>query len=173
MNKHSIYRKPLAIILSLCLILPGAAMGMGKSGKKNFSAGIKYEAAQQWDLAVQEFALAVAAEPGNAEYRLHLSRALLNASLMFMKRGDALAEQKDFASAYNAYRQAAVYDPTNELARLKMNQMIERQKAQSGVGAPVNYNAIGNVVQTGGDVTVAQKQRQQKDVVQTVEYRDT
>ncbi len=62
--------------------------------------------------------------------------------------------------------------PTNELARLKMNQMIERQKAQSGLGAPVNYNAIGNVVQTSGDINVQQKQRQQKDVAQLIEFKD-
>ena len=172
MNKHSIYRKPLAILLAICLLLPGAAFGIGKSGKKNFGAGVKYEVAEQWDLAAQEFALAVAAEPSNAEYRLHLSRALTNAAVMFIKRGDALNEQNDFQSAYNAYRQAYAYDPTNEMARVKMNNMIERQKAQSGIGLPVNYNRIGNVVPTSGDVGIQQKPRS-KDAVQLFEYKDT
>ena len=59
-------RKSLAIVLSIALVLPGAAYGAGKSGKKNFKEGGKYAANQQWDLAAQEYALAVAAEPDNA-----------------------------------------------------------------------------------------------------------
>jgi general secretion pathway protein D len=172
MNKHSLFRQPLAIILTLCLIVPGPALAVGKSGKKNFNAGMKYEAAQQWDLAAQEFALAVAAEPGNAEYRLHLHRAMLNASIMFMKRGNELAEQQDYASAYNAYRQAFAYDQTNEIARLKMAQMVEQQKIQAGLSAPVKYNQIGNFVPTSGEINTAQKPRP-KDVAQAVEFKDT
>jgi hypothetical protein len=35
----------------------------GKKGEKNFKQGMKYEDAQQWDKAAQEFTLAVAADP--------------------------------------------------------------------------------------------------------------
>ena len=64
-------------------------------------------------------------EPSNAEYRLHYARSLTNASLMLTERGDTLAAQKDYDAAYQAYRKAGSYDPTNELATAKMKKMLE------------------------------------------------
>ena len=172
MKSLTLMRKTLAISLSLCLIMPGAAFGGGKSGKKNFSEGRKYAAMQQWDLAAQEFALAVAAEPENAEYRAHYVRALMQASLMFVKRGDVLAEQNDYASAYNAYRQSFAYDPSNELARVKMQRMLDLQKAAAGVGEATSYNPhTGNIVPTSSEVRVAYKPRT-GDIQKKVEVRD-
>jgi len=172
MNKHKIIRQSLTLILTLCLVLPGAAFGVGKSGKKNFNEGMKYEKQMQWDLAAQEFALALAAEPGNPEYKLHLLKALQQASLMFMKRGEALEQQNDYASAYTAYKQAFNYDQTNELARVKMERMIDQQKAQSGGNEPASYTPSGNFRPTSSDVRVADRPRT-RDVVQSIEYKET
>ncbi len=171
MNKHTTIHRTLAIALSFCLILPGAAFGVGSSGKKNFKEGMKYERLEQWDRAAQEFALAVAAEPNNPEYRLHLLRALQSASLMFLKRGDAFYEQNDYASAYSAYKQAFAYDQTNEMARVKMERMIELQKAAAGIGEPASYNKIGNYVPTADEVRPIQK-RNPKDIVTSVEFKE-
>ncbi len=171
MNKHTNIHRTLAIALSFCLILPGAAFGVGKSGKKNFKEGMKYERLEQWDRAAQEFALAVAAEPNNPEYRLHLLRALQGASLMFLKRGDAFYEQNDYASAYSAYKQAFAYDQTNEMARVKMERMIELQKAAAGIGEPASYNKIGNYVPTADEVRPIQR-RNPKDIVTSVEFKE-
>ncbi len=165
-------RRILALFLALCLISPGLALAGGKSGKKNFKEGMKYEELQQWDMAAQQFALAVAAEPNNAEYKLHYLRALQQASLMFLKRGDALAEQNDFASAYTAYRQAFNYDQGNEISRLKMERMLELQKAQATGGEQVTANRIANVMPTSNDIMVATRTRS-KDVVQTISFKDT
>lgn len=158
MKSKTLVRQTLAIVLSLALVLPGTAYGGGKSGKKNFKEGVKYAASQQWDLAAQEFALAVAAEPDNAEYRLHYARALQQASIMFLKRGDTLADQKDFASAYNAYRQSFAYDPSNEMAMVKMKRMLELQKAATNTGETISYNPhTGNILPASTDVRMAYK----------------
>ena len=160
MKSTQLIRQMLAVSLSICLLLPGTAFGAGRKGKKNFNEGVKYSAQQQWDLAAQEFALAVAAEPDNAEYRANYLRALMQASMMFAKRGDILAEQNDFASAFNAYRQSYAYDPTNEVARVKMQRMLEMQKAALGGGDVSNYNArTGNIQQTSSEVRVAYRPR--------------
>src|SRR5258706_15670850 len=126
MNTNTATRRLLSLILSLCLILPATttAFANGK-GKKNFNEGNKYEPALQWDLAAQAFALAVSAEPNNPEYRLHYLRALQQASLMYVKRGDALSEQNDYAGAYTAFRTAYNYDQGNEIARIKMERMLD------------------------------------------------
>ncbi len=170
-NNYKI-RRILAIFLALCLISPGMALAGGKSGKKNFKEGMKYEELQQWDMAAQQFALAVAAEPDNAEYKLHYLRSLQQASLMFVKRGDALMEQNDYAGAYTAYRQAYNFDQGNEISRLKMERMLELQKAQASGAEPVAANRIANVMPTSNDIQVATRTRS-RDVVQTISFKDT
>ena len=63
-------------------------------GKKHFQAGMNFEVAEQWDKAVEEFALAVADSPKNAEYRLHLTRSLFHASQLYMKKGAFAAKEE-------------------------------------------------------------------------------
>jgi general secretion pathway protein D len=115
-----------SLLLILCLLAPISALA--GDGKKHFKEGMKAEIAEQWDKAVEAFALAVAENPKNAEYRLHYVRALFNASQMYMKRGNALAEEKDYAGAYNAFRKAYAYDPVNELAKAQMEKMLRLQE---------------------------------------------
>ncbi|MGH9768609.1 MAG: FecR domain-containing protein, partial [Blastocatellia bacterium] len=168
-------RRFLAVFLSLCLVLPGAALADGKNGKKNFKEGVKYEQQQQWDMAAQHFALALSAEPNNPEYRIHYLQALQRASLMYVNRGDALAEQNDYASAYTAYRQAYNYDQGNEIARFKMERMLELQKAQAGGTSDqiVYNNRTGNIRPVGSEIQVATKPRPKGDVATTVAFKDT
>lgn len=100
----------------------------GDNGKKYFAQGMKHESAEEWDKAVEQFALAVAETPKNPEYRLHLTRSLFNASQMFMKKGSALAKEKDYEAGYLAFRRAYAFDPTNELAKSEMDRMVRLQQ---------------------------------------------
>jgi general secretion pathway protein D len=159
------------LTLTISLTLPGVANGGGKNGKKNFRQGLKYEDSEQWDMAAQEFALAIAAEPSNPEYRLHYFRSLQGASVMLIKRGDTLAEQSDFESAYNAYRQAVAYDPVNEMAKVKMRRMIEQQKQQSGGGDANKYNPrTGNIVQASHSL-VTPARRRSAEPLQSISFQ--
>lgn len=111
------------LILVVCLVsIPKATFA--KKGEKNFRKGVKHESAQQWDKAVQELVLAVAADPSNMEFQLHYRRALFNASQLCMKQGRALAEQQDYVGAYNSFRQAYAYDGVNQLAVSEMQRML-------------------------------------------------
>jgi Type II secretory pathway, component PulD len=127
-------RFSISLLLIACLLAPVSVLAVGGDGKKHFKEGMKAEAAEQWDKAVEEFALAVADNPKNAEYRLHYMRALFNASQMYMKRGNSLAEEKDYVGAYNAYRRAYAYDPVNELAKAQMERMLKLQEALNNSG---------------------------------------
>jgi general secretion pathway protein D len=120
-----------SFLLTFCLLI-APITALAKKGEKNFKAGMKYEAAQQWERAAQEFTLAVAADPSNLEYQLHFRRASFNASQAFMKQGRALAEQRDFVGAYNAFRQAYGYDSVNELAVSEMERMLRLQGVKEG-----------------------------------------
>ena len=124
-------RIPLSLLLAFCILLMPVVV-LAKKGEKNFKQGMRYEAAQQWEKAAQEFTLAVAADPSNIDYQLHFRRASFNASQSYMQQGRALAEQRDFVGAYNAFRQAYGYDPVNELAVSEMERMLHLQRVKEG-----------------------------------------
>src|SRR6267142_4126581 len=118
------------VIVTCMLVVPVSALG--KKGKDAFNRGMKYEQAQQWEKAAQEFTLALAADPANVDYQLHYRRAIFNASQTFMQQGRSLAEQRDYVGAYNAFRQAFGYDPVNQLAVSEMERMVRLQEVKEG-----------------------------------------
>ncbi|CAN5393321.1 tetratricopeptide repeat protein [soil metagenome] len=137
MKKSAYVRFSITMFLLISLLSPTIILA-GDDGKKHFKEGMKAENAEVWDKAVEEFALAVVDDPKNPEYRLHYQRALFNASQMYMKRGTALAEQKDYAGAYLAFRKAYGYDPTNELAKSETERVLRMQKALLNGDDPEN-----------------------------------
>lgn len=125
----------IALVIIACLLaVPVTAFG--KKGRDHYNNGMKYEQAQQWEKAAQEFTLALAADPSNVDYLLHFRRAVFNASQMFMQQGRSLAEQRDYVGAYNAFRQAFGYDPVNQLAVSEMERMVRLQEVKEGGKKP-------------------------------------
>src|SRR3989440_10857017 len=119
-------------VCSSDLLLAVPVSALGKKGKDHFNHGMKYEQAQQWEKAAQEFTLAMAADPSNVDYQLHYRRACFNASQTFMQQGRSLAGQRDYVGAYNAFRQAFGYDPVNQLAVSEMERMVRLQEVKEG-----------------------------------------
>ncbi len=135
-------RRALAALLVAVCLLATPLVALAKKGEKNYKRGLEFEAAQQWDRAAQEFALAVATLPSDIEYQLHYRRSIFNASQKFMEQGRTLAERGDYTGAYNAFRQAYGYDPVNELAASEMERMLRLQRQKEG-GDP-NDGTTGN-----------------------------
>lgn len=121
------FRVLLSLVLVFSMLSPVAALALG-DGKKHFKQGMRHEAAEEWDKASEEFAIAVSENPKNPEYRLHLTRALFNASQMYIKKGTLSAKEKDYENAYIAFRRAYAFDPTNELAKSEMDRMVRLQR---------------------------------------------
>ena len=131
--KQSAYaRFSITLFLIITLLSPTLILATEKEGKKRFNAGMKAEISEKWDIAAEEFALAVVADPKNPEYRLHYQRALFNASQMYAKKGAAQINEKDFAGAYLSFRKAYAYDPTNELAKGEMERALRLQRGIEG-----------------------------------------
>lgn len=150
--KTSIFsRVSIVSFLILSMLAPTAILAVG-DGKKHFKEGMRQESAEVWDKAVEEFALAVAESPKNPEYRLHLRRALFNASQMYMKRGTTAANEGDYEGGYNAFRKAYGFDPTNELAKAEMDRMVRLKQGLKDGQTPddkKDANSKANYVQTG------------------------
>ncbi len=134
------------------LLSPTAVLAKGND-KKHFKEGMKHEAAEEWDLAAEKFALAVNEKPKNPEYRLHLRRALFNASQMFTRRGRAAADEKDYEGAYIAFRKAYAFDPVNELAASEMARMIRLQEDLNKTGGANIQNGDVKLVPTSAEPT--------------------
>lgn len=138
MKRSNHVRFVISLFLLTSLLTPLSVLAFDNS-KKYFSEGMKHESAEEWDKAVEQFALAVADSPKNPEYRLHLTRALFNASQQFMKKGTAAAKEKDYETGYLAFRKAYAFDPTNELAKSEMERMVRlQQEINEGPADPKN-----------------------------------
>ena len=151
MKKSAYARFSLTLLLVFSLLSPMAVLA-GDNAKKHFKRGMEHEVAEEWDKAVEEFAIAVNNDPGNAEYRLHLQRSLFQASQMYMRLGNTSAAEKDYAGAYTYYRKAYGYDPVNELAKAEMARMVRLQEElQKNDPSVKPTDKVGGVklVQTG------------------------
>ncbi len=146
--KRPIFTRVISFVFLICLISPTAGLALG-DGKKFFKQGMKHEVAEEWDKAAEAFAQAVTENPKNPEYRLHLQRAMFNASQMYMKRGASLAEQKDYQGAYLAFRKAYSFDPVNELAKSEMARMVRLQEDINKGANPDASTKDVKLVQTG------------------------
>jgi general secretion pathway protein D len=120
-------------LLLVAFLLCAPLTALAKKGEKNYKRGLQHEAAQQWEQAAQEFALAVAQNPSDTEYQLHYRRAIFNASQVYMTKGRMLADQGDYVGAYNAFRQAYGYDPVNDLAAQEMERVLRLQREKEGL----------------------------------------
>src|SRR5438046_10321999 len=141
------------VIVTCMLVVPVSALG--KKGKDQFNRGMKYEQAQQWEKAAQEFTLAMAADPSNVDYQLHYRRACFNASQTFMQQGRSLAEQRDYVGAYNAFRQAFGYDPVNQLAVSEMSRLVRLEEVKEGKPPTTNVDGNGKPSETDAGGTPA------------------
>ncbi|HRJ87107.1 MAG TPA: secretin N-terminal domain-containing protein [Pyrinomonadaceae bacterium] len=162
-------RFSLTLFLLAAFLSPTAVMALG-DGKKYFKTGMKHEAAEEWDQAAEAFALAVNENPKNPEYRLHLRRALFNASQMYMKKGRLAADEKDYEGAYIAFRKAYAFDPVNELAKAEMARMVRLQEAKKNEENPGATSGDVKMVQTSAngaavpDFQIPQKLEKLRDV---------
>jgi general secretion pathway protein D len=147
MKKSAYIRFVLSFLLVFSMLSPLSVLALG-DGKKFFKEGMKAEIAEDWDRAAEQFALAITDNPKNPEYRLHYVRALFNASQMYIRKGNNLAKENDYEGAYNAYRKAYAYDPTNELAKAEMQKMARLYKEANGGALDEKSKTDVRLVQT-------------------------
>ncbi|HYO63889.1 MAG TPA: secretin N-terminal domain-containing protein [Pyrinomonadaceae bacterium] len=134
-------RARLVALMVACCLLVAPVTALAQKGQKSYRQGLQHEAAQQWEQAAEQFALALAAEPSNVEYQLHFRRAVFNASQAFMQQGRTLSERGDYIGAYNAFRRAHSYDASNELALSLMERMQRLQLEKDGEANPTRNAA--------------------------------
>src|SRR3989440_149156 len=174
MTSRNRWHSILALAIVGCMLALPMSVFANK-GKDHFTQGMKYEQAQQWEKAAQEFTLALAADPSNVDYQLHYRRSVFNASQAFMQQGRSLAEQRDYVGAYNAFRQAFGYDPVNQLAVSEMERMLRLEQVKQGliVSAANDGNAKTDDSLGGGTPAQPQKRTQETEIQAKPEVQRT
>jgi len=98
-----------ALLLAIAL-LTGCAAG------RAFRRGEDRARVADWDAAATYYRQAVQADPGKAEYRIALERAMLNASRVHYDAARQLEAKDQLDAALLEYRRTVEYDPGNRQA---------------------------------------------------------
>jgi Flp pilus assembly secretin CpaC len=103
------------LILALCL----AGCAAGSAFRKGEEAARRAD----WDAAVEYYREAVQADPGRAEFKIALERAMLAASHEHLKVAHEAEARGELDAAVREFRRAAEYDPSNRQAAAKAEQL--------------------------------------------------
>src|SRR5581483_2644972 len=87
------------------------------AGDKEFKAGQKAEALQNYDEAYRQYQMAVRANPSNPQFTAAFERAKFQAGAFHVERGHALRAQDQLEQAATEYQMALAMDPSNAAAR--------------------------------------------------------
>ena len=100
------YLRAAAVVVA-AVIVAGCATGAA------FRDGGRAAQVEDWDSAVEYYRKAVQDDPQNAEYRVALHRAMINAAREHYTRAQALEETGSLADAVREYRRAGELDAGN------------------------------------------------------------
>jgi general secretion pathway protein D len=95
------------------LLLVGAFAFAGCAAGQAFRHGDQAVRVGDWDAAVQYYRRAVHENPGNADYRIALERAMVNASRYHLDRARSFEAADEIEAAIRGYHKASEYDPSN------------------------------------------------------------
>ncbi|MBI4468734.1 MAG: hypothetical protein HY650_05355 [Acidobacteria bacterium] len=169
------------LVGTACLPSPARVAAAAGNGKKAFQAGQKLEAEGKLDEAAEMYLLAAAQESNKPEYTIALRRTSSSASVMLVRKGRELMEQGNFEEAYNAFRRAYQFDPTNDLSKDLARRALDRQRQIEGITTvPIKARPYG-----GGDPGQegqvrppapsegpAGEEKGKKDTAGVISYRD-
>ena len=107
----------------MCLVLAGCA------AQKAFNAGDRYYQQGEYDLAMEQYASAIAEDPERQEYRMKWLDARNRSAMWHFKRGQQFAGEGNLTQAAVEYRQAATLDGSLSAAVQNLNKVQDRIQA--------------------------------------------
>jgi general secretion pathway protein D len=133
------------------------ALLSGCAGTKAFNAGDKYLQEGEYDLAMEQFAAALAEDPGRHEYRMKWLDARNKAALWHYDRGQRLADEGKWPQAASEYRQSALLDGSLTAASQKLKDVQDRILADQLVGEAGEFFRDGKYSQARASLARALK----------------
>lgn len=122
-----------AILAVLVLALGLPAEAGSRKGDKLLAEGKKAEARGEYDTALEFYERALAADPSDAAYLLHVRRTRFVAAQRHVDLGQKLRREGKLEEALAEFRKAFTMDPGSAIAEQELrrtNQMLEREQKQ-------------------------------------------
>ena len=111
----------LSIFPLLLLLLTACAVH-----KRVFNHGEKASRQKDWDRAVRYYLRAVEKKPDNAEYRIALSRALITASNIHLRKGINFFKDGEFKLALLSFDKSLEFNPENNESRRQKRSTLKK-----------------------------------------------
>ncbi|GIU77015.1 MAG: hypothetical protein KatS3mg005_0253 [Bryobacteraceae bacterium] len=128
----------LAAILAVLVLAFGLPAEAGnRKGDKFLAEGKKAEARGDYDTALDFYERALALDPSDAAYLLHVRRTRFVAAQRHVDLGQQLRREGKLEEALAEFRKAFTMDPGSTIAEQELrrtNQMIEREKKKGASG---------------------------------------
>src|SRR5271168_1261149 len=113
-------------------------------GQPEYSAARKALDAQDYDAAVDYYLKALKDDPHNANYKIGLNQARLEAGQLHLHNGLKLRDKGDLQGAVSEFQRSQVLDPSNPAADQAIKQTVEmiaeRSRAESNAEEPLIEN---------------------------------
>ncbi|MEJ5368140.1 MAG: cohesin domain-containing protein [Bryobacteraceae bacterium] len=122
-----------ATLTVLAMVLGAPAEAGNRKGDRLLNEGKKAEARGDLDTALDYYERALAADPTDASYMLHMRRARFAAAQRHVDLGQKLRAEGKLEEALAEFRKAFVIDPSSGIAEQELrrtNRMIERDKKE-------------------------------------------
>lgn len=113
----------------IALIILTSLLWLSCAVRNEFRRGRESLQNKNWDAAVTHLLYTVSKEPGNAEYRLALTNALIAASNHHLLLGEQFRAENNFKAAIIEYNKSLEYNPENNQARLRKIQLLKQLDA--------------------------------------------
>ncbi len=130
-----------------------AALLSGCAASRAYHRGQSASRAGDWDAAVVSFRQALQGDPGSAEYKIALERAMLNASQLHLEQARAFEAKGQLDDALREYRKASEYDPPNRQLAAKVTQLEQtiRDRIETSRPKPAIAQMRERARQTSGE----------------------
>jgi general secretion pathway protein D len=112
------------------------ALAAGCAAGRAFGRGNAAVQAGEWDVAVEQYRIALQRDPDNAQYRIALVRAMERASLHYLEQGRVAEARGQLDAAVAAYRRANEFAPSNRQLAAKVNELERRLRAAAEGAQP-------------------------------------
>ena len=124
-------------LLRLVAVIAVAAVVAGCAAGRAYGRGDRAARAGDWDAAVEYYRNALQENPGRAEYRIALERAMITASIQHLDQARLLEAREQFEDALREYRRASEYDPSNCQIAGKAVEMERRIRGMAEAARPL------------------------------------
>lgn len=127
----------------------------GCAGQQAFHAGDKFFQRGEYDLAMDQYAAAIAAEPERHEYRMKWLEARNRSALQHYEKGQQLAGENNLSMAAAEYRLAAERDGSLTVAVQKLKELQARVQAEQLIAEAEEFYVRGKYSQAKANLDKA------------------